>query len=491
MAFYLKYRPTKITDLDLPEIREGLEKLVKEGKIPHTLLLSGPRGSGKTSAARILAKTVNCLNNKGKGAACGKCEICKGVVEGTFIDLIEIDGASNRGIDDVRSLREGIKLSPSRGRKKVYIIDEVHMLTTEAFNALLKTLEEPPAHALFVLCTTQLEKVPETIVSRCVRFNFRKAKPEEVERSLKKVVKGEKLKVGEGVLELIAKNVDGSFRDGQKLLEQLAATGKKITLKEAEELLGQVEALSPLKLIKILASGEVREGLLEIERLVKSGADLRTYTQKFLETVREVMLARLGVGDYREPKETKNLSLVDLQRLVRLFSEAGRELRTSFVPQLPLELAVIEWEQVGGSRKGEEEGESLVVAENPDNPGRGEENGGVELKRVEEYWPEILSKVRPMNHSVGALLKACRPLEVKGEILILEVFYPFHKERLETEKCRSIVEEATGGVLGMPMKIKCILGKKKPVLRTAPITEEEPSDILEEAEKIFNGKMVD
>src|SRR5665213_65939 len=181
MVFYLKYRPQKIKDLDSQEVRERLLKILASDNLPHAFLLTGPKGLGKTSAARIVAKSVNCTNRKkGEAEPCGKCEACLSITNGTNMDVIEIDGASNRGIDEMRDLREKIRLAPLSSKKKVYIIDEVHMLTTEAFNALLKTLEEPPAHAIFILCTTEPQKVPATIVSRCLHVSFKSPTKEEM-----------------------------------------------------------------------------------------------------------------------------------------------------------------------------------------------------------------------------------------------------------------------------------------------------------------------
>ena len=236
-TYYLKYRPQKVSELDLISVRESLEKILKSKKIPHAFLFSGPKGIGKTSAARIFAKSINCLGKRKDFEPCNKCDVCQEITNGSSLDLIEIDAASNRGIDDIRSLREKIKLSPARCRYKVYIVDEAHMLTTEAFNALLKTLEEPPAHAVFILCTTEPEKLPKTIVSRCLQIKFQKAKKEEVINSLKRVVKGEKLEVEKEVLAEISVNAEGSFRDAQKILDQLSLANRKISLKERPELM--------------------------------------------------------------------------------------------------------------------------------------------------------------------------------------------------------------------------------------------------------------
>ncbi|MBU1499564.1 DNA polymerase III subunit gamma/tau, partial [Patescibacteria group bacterium] len=238
MAFYLTYRPKRIKDLDLAQVRESLTEILGAKEIPHAFLFSGPKGTGKTSSARILAKAVNCPA-KQNSEPCNHCASCQLIESGRSMDLIEIDAASNRGIDDIRELRDKIKLVPSQAKFKVYIIDEVHMLTNEAFNALLKTLEEPPCHAKFVLCTTEPKKLPGTIMSRCWQVNFNKASHGEIKRSLTRVVKGEKLKISEEDLGRIARVADGSFRDAVKILEQLAVSGKVISGKKVSQVLNR------------------------------------------------------------------------------------------------------------------------------------------------------------------------------------------------------------------------------------------------------------
>ena len=511
-AYYLKYRPQKFSELDTTDAREVLIRTFKSGKIPHAFLLSGPKGIGKTSAARIIAKAVNCLSKKRSYEPCNRCEICQAITDGSALDLIEIDAASNRGIDDIRNLRDKIKLTPVKCKYKVYIIDEVHMLTTEAFNALLKTLEEPPEHAIFILCTTQPEKLPKTIISRCLRFNFHKANPEEVIRALERAVKGEKLKIEKGVLETIGKSVDGSFRDGHKILEQLSFAGRKITLKETKKLLGQIEELAPDKLLLLLASKDVKAALTEIDRIVQIGGDLSVYIQEILERLRLGMLAKVGLEDIEPPEETKGFSVNQIKSLIQLFSRAALETKTSPIPQLPLELVVVEWGEEntevakqtnalrssGGSASLQTQASlrdtsrtsidaGLVKTSPRANSPRASGQNTSSLDEILTKWSDLLAQVRPLNHSVEALLRACRPLSLDGEILTLEVFYKFHKERLETEKCRAVVEEVAQQILGIQIKLKCILGQKKPVVTQQP----KDSDIIEVASEIFNGKMID
>src|SRR3989338_8424213 len=241
MVLYLKYRPQKLAELDITSVRDKLVGTLASSYRPHAYLFSGPKGTGKTSAARIIAKALNCLNPKEQALTgstkkynepCNKCENCREILSGRHMDIIEIDAASNRGIDEIRDLKEKIRLAQVSAEFKVYLIDEVHMLTAEAFNALLKTLEEPPAHVMFILATTEPDKLPETVVSRCIRVNFGRAGEAEIIASLKKIVRTEELEVEEEVLATLARVAQGSFRDAQKTLEQVV-TGRekqKITM---------------------------------------------------------------------------------------------------------------------------------------------------------------------------------------------------------------------------------------------------------------------
>ncbi|MFC1727515.1 DNA polymerase III subunit gamma/tau [Patescibacteria group bacterium] len=514
-AYILKYRPQHINELDLTDIREGLSKTLKSNKVPHALLLTGPRGSGKTSAARIISKALNCQSKKKNSfEPCNRCSICQEITSGTSLDLMEVDAASTRGIDDIRNLREKVKLAPARLKNKVYIIDEVHMLTTEAFNALLKTLEEPPANTYFILCTTNVEKLPETIISRCTHYNFRKGKPDEIVDSLKRVVKGEKLKLEKGVLQEVAKNVDGSFRDAHKILDQLVGSKKKASLKEVKALLGKIEALSPKNLLALLVENDLKQSLLEINRIVEAGGDLVVFVQDLLERLRCGLLLRSGLVELEEPKEIRELDQFQILELLDLFSRAAGQIRVNPIPQLPLELAVVEWSQ--GQKKAESGPMESKVQERPpvketvaektvvSPAGPTAVSSGKEIEEIEAKWQELLTCIKPMNHSVEALLKSCRPINVNGNVITLEVFYRFHKERLEEDKCRRIFEDAFNQVFNKSVRLKCILGEKgenKPLSNsknlpsevktkassTSKLADLAESDIMKTAEEIFGN----
>lgn len=457
--FYLKFRPQKVKELDLEPIRQKMAEILMAKRLPHAFLFAGPKGTGKTSAARILAKAVNCLT-KGGYEPCNRCSICKSISRGTALDLIEVDAASNRGIDDVRNLREKVKLVPSEAKYKVYVIDEAHMLTREAFNALLKTLEEPPEHAIFVLCTTEPEKLPETIISRCIHLRFRRGSPAEVKRSLERVMKAEKIKIEPEAVELIAENSDGSFRDAQKVLEQLVMKKKKITQKMVEEEMGRSEKVLAEKFLELLFKKEAKGAIEEINWQVKQGLNLEEFTNLIFEKLRVLLLDSVGFQPEDETLVEVRLSFSkeEIMQLIGLFETASRSLKSAVIPQLPLEMVVVEW--CLESIKTQEHKNTRTKKHKSIKPQGRKSNKGLDLKKIEERWEEILKEIKPLNHSVEALLRSAKPLSLHGKILTLEVFYPFHQERLNTEKNRRLIEKVVSEVVKKEIGLKCVLAKK-------------------------------
>ncbi|MFZ3301680.1 MAG: DNA polymerase III subunit gamma/tau [Microgenomates group bacterium] len=318
MTYYLKYRPQIIEDLDITSVRESLSKIVKSDEIPHALLFAGSKGTGKTSTARILAKIINCTERK-DDEPCNKCDSCISVTNGTNMDVIEMDAASNRGIDDVRVLRDAVKLAPSSLKAKVYIIDEAHMLTTEASNALLKTLEEPPSHVYFILATTNPEKLIDTIRSRTTLVQFTKATVEEVKRSLQRIVKSEKLSIKEDSLEMIIKIAKGSFRDAVKLLEQYS---------KDEKFLDNQNIFDIEKFAKLVLAKDADNALLELTTAIKSGVSAENVTLELLTVLQSKLL------------EEKSDDLIKLIGLILSVQEYNK---VSPIEELPLELAIIKW----------------------------------------------------------------------------------------------------------------------------------------------------
>lgn len=357
MALYLKYRPQKLSELDSALLRDKLTNILSSSYRPHALLFAGPRGTGKTSAARIVAKVLNCekrLASRKLASSkkekilnaniepCNKCEACLSITQGRNLDVLEIDAASNRGIDEIRQLRENIKLSPLSAQFKIYIIDEVHMLTNEAFNALLKTLEEPPAHAIFILATTEPDKLPQTILSRCVRFNFHKATEDEVLHSLKRVVSGENIKIEDEVLKKIAQMSDGSFRDATKHLEQ-AITQHSATSAKISTFLG-ADTISADSFLHFLISKNTKQALTSILEMSKRGADFRFFTTEVLMLLHDILLSQHGISEGKSSTDlAEKLSTKEVIKLINLFSKVYSDLKYTSNPQLPLEVAIVEW----------------------------------------------------------------------------------------------------------------------------------------------------
>lgn len=494
MTLYLKYRPQKLKDLDSETVRESLERIVASGKIPHALLFLGPKGTGKTSAARIIAKIVNCEKNKKKlQEPCNRCSQCTSVSNGSNLDVIELDAASNRGIEDVRALRERVALSPARAAKKVYIIDEAHMLTTEASNALLKTLEEPPDHVVFILATTNPEKLIETIRSRATQIIFKKAGPEEIVRSLSRVVAGEKIKIDKASLAIIAKKSGGSFRDAVKTLEQLTSEKRSLKPEAVEEYLNKHAAFNMDEFISSLAAKDAKAALGAIEGAYTKGVLMKDLTEDTLLILRGALLAKMGVGE----DDILALSKNDLIILINLFTKAGGELKGALVEQLPVELAVVEWCGEAGGREQEEHPKEEVA------PIEKKTEGSVALPKVsaeaqdkisDEIWKQILLSIKPINTSIEALLRATRPVDYDGKTLTLGVYYKFHKERLEETNHRRILEEVVAQVLGQSViRVICTLTeapeRKAPeeIKKDSVLTEGGDKDIIKVAEEIFGS----
>lgn len=491
MTYYLKYRPQKLEDLDLRQVRESLKKVVASGKVPHALLFSGPKGSGKTSAARILAKIVNCestsskLRGPGRIEPCNKCKQCTSVTSGSNIDVIEIDAASHRGINDVRTLRDAVKLAPAGAKKKVYVIDEAHMLTTEASNALLKTLEEPPYHVMFILATTNPEKLLETIRSRAVGVEFKKATVEELVRSLGKVVKGEKIKADKKILELIAKSSDGSFRDATKILEQLVIEKVPLKAERVEEFLFQRRAVDLEKFLSLLSKRDTKGALVEVERIVELGTSMQRFLESVVSRLRSALLAKVGV----EGDDLEVFSKDELVLLIKLMSKAVEQLPNAVLEQIPVELAIVEWcekkfKDKDSRRRQSDYGASATKIKNFSNSAptaskkatvsdnekpltqggqdrpqnKSVQSVSKSMKSVtKELWAKILSEIKPKNTSTEALLRAARPIGYDGDTLTLGVFYRFHKEKLETAFHRRLLEDVVGGVLGNSVRVVCTL----------------------------------
>ena len=500
MVFYRKYRPQTIEELDSKDVRDILHVLLGQGDVSHAFLFTGPKGLGKTSAARIVAKVVNCerlvserlassskpqkLNAKrytleASVEPCNKCDQCVSITNGTNIDILEIDGASNRGIDEIRDLREKVRLSAARASKKVYIIDEVHMLTTEAFNALLKTLEEPPLHAIFILCTTEPHKLPQTIVSRCTHLSFKKAEAQELVRSFKRIAKKEKLDIDDEALSLVAGLSDGSFRDGVKILEEIAlnAGNKKIT-KELVEQKYQIRQMADQisEMVEALSRKNTREGLAVVSKLTEHGLDTKYFIEQLINTLHSLLLRKVGVKSKEESINiTYEFSIEEIKDLVELLSRAYTDLKYAVLPQLPLELTIIEWgiqktqnqvrlgqntQSVRGSdsqKIRESDGPKVRHSDSPSFPSVPKTSEAPRPSQTDNFWQELIDRVKSHNHSIAAVLRGCGLKEYDGKSLVIETKYKFHKDKLEDIKSRKLIERVCEEIARNRVSISVLL----------------------------------
>lgn len=364
LAIYRKYRPKKLADfLGQETIVEILRNAARLDRLAHAYLFYGPKGSGKTTTARIIAKIANCekrqkdLEFKKQGEPCNQCPPCLEIDEGRALDVVEIDAASNRGIDEIRDLKEGIRLSPSSYKYKVYIIDEAHQLTKDAFNALLKTLEEPPAHAILILATTESEKMPATIISRTQRFHFKRLPLIKIVEKLQSISKAENIKINEDALGLIASVAGGSFRDAESLLDQIASleSGKEISIKDVEEIVGQVGFLRTAELAELLIKNELEKSLDYISKIEEGGYNLIQFNKDLIHYLRRVLSLKFSpkleesfkkeLTDQELKTIKKHSQIIDGQKTINLIKSLIRaytEMRYSPFAIVPMEVAIIE-----------------------------------------------------------------------------------------------------------------------------------------------------
>ncbi len=475
-ALYLKWRPMRFEDVIGQEhVTRTLQGALRQGRIRHAYLFSGPRGTGKTTTARLLAKAVNCLHQDPAQRPCNACAHCLAVNEGRYLDLIEIDAASHTGVDDVRELRDKIAFSPGEGKYKIYIIDEVHRFSGAAFDALLKTLEEPPEHAIFVLATTEPEKVPETIMSRCLPFEFRRVSVAEVAAHLGRIVEAEGFHIEPAALELIARQGTGSVRDSISLLDQVVADpAETITLEMAEQALGAAGRRAVAALAEALVERDVPGGLEVIHAAIDGGADPRQFARQVVEHLRNVLLAQTaGVQVIDETEDARHtyarqaarIGRGDLLRAIRLFNDAVRDRSSDWQPQLPLELALLEsLTPVAEPVAAPPQPQAARPAPSPPPAAEREEPEPppsepgappvVGLLAVREKWLDLQRAAFRHNRNLPPLLDHVQVREVDGNVLVLTVHNPIFKEKLDAEDRRRALLAAMEEVFGQPLLVR-------------------------------------
>jgi DNA polymerase-3 subunit gamma/tau len=482
-ALYTKYRPYSFDEVSgQSHVTYTLRSALISGRIGHAYLFAGPRGTGKTTMARVLAKAVNCLAEQAQDRPCNQCAYCVAVNEGRFLDLIEIDAASHTGVDDVRELRDRIAFSPNEGRYKIYIIDEVHRFSGAAFDALLKTIEEPPPHAIFILATTEIHKVPQTILSRCQRFDFKRIPVGEIVERLQQLAEGEGVEVEQAALELIARQATGSLRDAISLLDQLISEpGQALTVDVAREILGTVASDTVRDLTAALIAGDTALGLDLINQTLDDGADPRQFAGQMVEYLRLIMLVQTGgpalvemsAGPDEIAAVREQAGLFPrgaLLQAMRRFNRAATESAGGWQPQLPLELAFVESVEAlyagsDAAAQASQAAQPVQPSQRPAGaptgspaarPARAAAAQGDELnvEDISKRWTDVRRILRTMDMEADALLNSSKGMSVEENTLILHMPSDLLRDKIEREHTRTVIEQTLNQVFGQRLKVR-------------------------------------
>lgn len=525
MALYQKYRPKTFSEIiGEDHIRDTLKEAVKNNKLTHAYLLCGPRGTGKTSTARLLAKALNCKEvfesyksgKKGSGDPCNKCQACLEINNGRALDIIEIDAASHTKVDEIREVIERANFAPTSLNRKVYIIDEVHMLSNSSFNALLKTLEEPPNHVVFVLATTEAHKLPATIISRTQRFDFKRVKKQDLISNLKNIAEKEGIKIDSESLDLIAVSAQGSHRDAIGFLEKIASNAKKIDKALTQSILGIAEMNEILQFVGAIFNYNPEEGLKIAHRLYENGIEMRQFNQNVLELLRKILLFKMSERFLFEDTE-ENLTVieklstqktkVEIVKIIEIFMTTANNLKDVMYPILPIEIAVVEateQKQVASSKeqgksKDQKTSEKVEIKkenhveiknintetklETPEKESQNPDTVPAPVFQMTgDIWEKVIKLVKKENTTLSALLRDAKPIEVTEKEVVIGVKFPFHKDRISEPKNLKILEKVYYEVTGNNCIIKCRIADLIQKTKNEKVSDEE---LQKAAEEIF------
>jgi len=511
-VFALKWRPNNFDEIiGQPHIVNTLKSAIEKNRLAHAYLFSGPRGIGKTSTARILAKALNCKEGPVVNP-CGKCSSCLEISQSRSLDVIEIDGASNTGVEDVRALRENVKFSPVSGKFKIYIIDEVHMLSTSAFNALLKTLEEPPEFVKFIFATTHPDKIPSTVLSRCQRLDFRRISATEIASQLGKIVKSENINVDKEVLFAIAKTSDGALRDAESILDQLVSFSKdKISLKDVISVLGLVEQEALFEITDKIIQKDPNKALILLNRIIDDGKDVNVFLNNFIEHFRNLMVAKVTKGDAklidlpsdiceRLLKQAQALTLEEIFTAFNILANTQEMSKRLDSLRIPLEISIVRLSHVRKSEvspaKQKEPKEKTPIQENENaveskETKKDSESPGsimsITLDNVKSAWENIIKNLSRVKISAANYLSEGEPFTLKGNLLTIAFpkSHSLHKESLERRENKEIVEKNIAEILNVPLRVSFILSAQ-----ASPKPEDSGSHFIRSVMDVFGGRVV-